>query len=303
MGKFKYQGSDSSVVDKYASGGSDFDRYFTDGVKMYKPPEGKNRIRILPKGWDDEQGPRHWSFPVWIHFGVGPDNGSYICNAKQGVGDGQCAVCEQRSKMQLDGNEKAAKELRPSMQHMAYIIDRNNEEDGPIIFRIPGKLHKNICQLSRDDDGGAGGLLQIDHPDEGFDVTFVRTGTGLHTEYSAVQIARNESPISQDEDEQDDWLMHVVDNSIPSILNTYDHDYVQRILGGTSSTKPSEDAGSDDFEHDEVDFRESRSRRRSKEEVTDDPEDSIEDPDESLDDDTEEDAPLPRRRRRRKQTA
>ena len=35
---------------------------------------GAQHIRILPRTWNDDEGPRHWGFEAFLHYGVGADN-------------------------------------------------------------------------------------------------------------------------------------------------------------------------------------------------------------------------------------
>ena len=184
-GGFQYRKSDPDVVQRRAETKGDYDRPIDAKHRMFTPAEGKNRVRILPRTWDESEGPAHWGLPVFLHYSIGPDNGTYPCPSKMGWG--KCPMCEERNRLDAEGDKEGAKELRPSESTMVWVIDRNKEEEGPKIWRMPSsKIERVICDLSRDDETKA--LIDVDHPDKGRDVSFTRRGTGQTTEYSAVAI-------------------------------------------------------------------------------------------------------------------
>ena len=231
---FKYRESDPAVVKKRAESKGDYDRPLNEDFELFTAKEGKNRIRILPRTWEDSEGPRHWALDLFIHYGIGADNGRYPCPKRMGWGD--CPICEEREALVAAGDEEAAKELRVSYSALVWIIDRNQEEKGPMLFQMPGKnVAAQICELSRDSDDGQ--LIKIDHPEEGFDVTFNRSGTGMKTSYSAVAIARKSSWLSQDEDEQEEWETLIEENPLPSVINRFDYDHIAKVFGGGASSR------------------------------------------------------------------
>ncbi len=327
--KFKYRENDPDIAQRHAESKGDYDRPVSDKFGQFKAKDGKNRIRILPRTWSAEDGPAHWAYPLWIHYEVGPDNAAYPCPKKMGKGD--CPMCEEQARLASDGDTEGAKQLRPSLTMLCWVIDRNNEDKGPLIFRMPAKkLEGPICDLSRDEETGE--RLVIDHPEDGYDITFTRTGTGrTSTDYSAAAIARKPSYLSEDEAEAEEWLALIDKNPLPSCVNEFDYDYLSSIFSGKKSSKraeedeeesppprsrrsrASETAGEDDEppvksknrraptepeeddeedEDDEVPASNSKPRRRLDQEAVD----AIDDPDEELDED---EAPEPPARRRR----
>src|SRR5690348_13638753 len=74
--RFKYQGRSKEDVAAAANQSSgNFDSIFKDGIKVYKPREGKNIIRILPATWEDG---RHYAYTLMVVYGIGADNQSYL---------------------------------------------------------------------------------------------------------------------------------------------------------------------------------------------------------------------------------
>ena len=300
---FKYRENDPATAEKHASGGGDYDTPFLSHIKLWKPSEGKNRIRILPRTWEDGDGPAHWAFPVYIHYKVGPDNGAFLCPQK--MGQGPCPICEERAEYAARGDEEGAKALRPSFAFATWIIDRKNPGDGPQIFRMPAqKIEQEICSVSRDDKGAT---LKIDHPDAGYDVMFQRSGSLDRTQYTGVQVARTESSLSDDDDEYNDWLDFIEDNPIPETFNFYSYEYIARAFGKISAAGSTPEVEEEE-EEEEIETR-SRRRRRARTSV-----DEIDEPEGSSSEESEEEEPVDlrededdgmpsRTRRRRTRTA
>jgi len=285
--KFKYRESDPDVTSQHADRKGDYDRVLEDHVKVFTAKEGKNRLRIMPRTWEDDEGPKHWAFPVYLHYGVGPDNGRYPCPNRMGWGP--CPMCEERSKMDVDGDKKASSELRPSPSQLCWVIDRNHEEEGPMAFLMPAtKLEGPICDLSRDMDTGA--RLKIEHPELGYDITFTRKGTGrTSTDYSAAAISRKQTFLSEDEKEEEEWLTFIEENPLSRIVKQYDYDYLKQVFGGLKASKRTKDEDEDE----EDDAPPPRSRRRGRTKEVDDEDAELDEPESE-----EEEEVKPKRRRR-----
>jgi hypothetical protein len=111
-----------------------------------------------------------------------------------------------------------------------WIIDRNNEKDGPKFWDMSWTMDKDIASLSINKRTGE--ALLIDDPENGYDFEFVREGKGLNTRYIGKQISRQSSPISDDERQQEVWLEFITENPIPDVLNFYSYDYIAKIFTG-----------------------------------------------------------------------
>lgn len=236
MSKFKYQGrSEETVKERASKSGGDFD----DFVKgpMFKPKEGENNIRILPITWNPEDGPGakgyvwgdNWAIEVFIHRDVGPDKQTYLCPAKMKGED--CPLCDFRNETD---DEELGKKAKAKPQLLAWIIDRADEKAGPQIWRVPMTCEKEI-QLRSTPKGG--GLLQVDHPEQGYDVSFRRKGSGLNTEYLGVDIDRNDSPIHDKESKQDAWLEYVEDHPLPDQLVYFTAEYIEKAFRAQGSKR------------------------------------------------------------------
>ena len=232
---FKYRKRTAESASRRAKQTSGvYDSYVNVEAPWFKPKEGENCIRILP--WIAQDDPKlkdqefadkwgdHWGIDIFIHRNVGPDNGSYLCPNK--MSGEPCPICEARN----EADEDQAQALKPSNRILAWLIDRNDEKTGPKLWSMPLGTSKDIS--ARSVLKGSGELLNIDDPEEGFDVYFNREGEKDRTRYTQVDVARDPSPLHEDEKIQDRWLKYVEDNLLPDILEFYDADYMEKILFG-----------------------------------------------------------------------
>lgn len=242
--KFKYQERSAATVNERANKSSgDYDDFIKG--QMFKPKEGENNIRILPVTWDPREGPGakgfewgdNWAIEVFIHRDVGPDKQTYLCLAKMKGED--CPLCDARGEID---DEELSKKLKAKPQLCAYIIDRADEKAGPLIWRVPATVEKEIQLRSK--VKGTGEILSVDHPDRGYDITFRRKGTGLNTDYAGVDIDRDDSPLSEKDARYDDWIDFVQDNPLPDQLIYFDADYLDkqfRAKGSRRDEKPKDE--------------------------------------------------------------
>ena len=235
-GGYEYHARDDESAKKRATqGGGDFDRLLIDGVKGWKPNDKDNRIRILPPTWP---GAKHFGLDVYVHYGVGPDRNSYLClNKMKGLPD---PIAEEYAILKRDArndaDDKAAKELSPKPRVLVYLIDRDHEKDGVQAWMMPAGLDKDIVKVSIDKDTGE--VLPIDHPDDGYDVSFEKNGQGMTTKYEGVAIARRSSPLGRSE-----WMEYAVDNPLPDQLNFYSYEHIAGVFNGGGALREPDRAG------------------------------------------------------------
>jgi len=234
--EFKYKPRSAEDVRERANQQSgNFDRFMPDNVKMFKPRDGKNIIRVLPPTWD---GAKHFGYELWVVYGVGADNQSYLSPSKMRQEDDP--IEEMRRELTEDRNEKAAKSLTPKKRVGIYLIDRMAEDEGVQFWAMPWTLDRDIANRCYDED--TKDVIMIDDPDNGADVRFYKEGTGRNTEYNAARITvLKDSPLSDDKRTMNDWLAYVEDNPIPEKLVYYPYDHLKRVVAGTATKKPDED--------------------------------------------------------------
>lgn len=226
---FQYQERSKADYEKRAAGSNDFDTYLKDTVKLFKAHDGPNTIRILPPTWD---GAKHYGLDIHVHFSIGADNQSYLCLNEHK--DEDCPICEERAKAKKEGDEDYAKEIRPVGRTLVYLIDRDNEKEGVQAWAMPAGLDQAIVKVCI--DRRTGDTLPIDHPDDGYDVEFEKTGTGIKTKYVGVAISRRSSTLGKDA-----WMQYAIDNPLPDQLNFYSYDHIAKEFGGAAPAKSRDD--------------------------------------------------------------
>lgn len=289
---FRYQRRDKDSLKERANmKGGNYDSYIKPKFKQWKPKEGKNIIRILPPTWDDA---RHYGLDIFVNFNIGPDNQSYLSLSKHDKGPDPLA--EARREAMNDGNKDFAKKLNPSQRILYWIIDRMDEDEGPLLWAAPFTFDKSLSNLCIDEDTKE--VIFIDDPESGRDIRFYREGTGLTTTYDPSKMkVMKESPLHEDEGIQNEWLDFITENALPDVLNFYDYDHIKAQFGGA--------AGREDDDEDE---KPRRSAQRAKPRDDDADEDEDEKPKsrsasrrqatEPDDDDDEEDEKPTRSKRR-----
>lgn len=223
---------------RQSQGPNDFDKIVRDDIKMWKPNDGDNRIRILPPTWE---GAKHFAYDIHVHYGVGPDRNSYLDLTKHLDKPDPITEAREAARRERDPDEKYIKELDSKTRAGIYLIDRDHESEGVQFWAAPWGVDRDIVTVSIDRDSGE--VLPIDDPEEGFDILFTKRGTGIKTEYTGVQVARRSSRLGKSE-----WLDFAVDNPIPSVLKFYDYDQIAKAFNGGSGRE--RDRGRDDRDDD-----------------------------------------------------
>ncbi len=279
---FRYEKRSKDTLKERANmKGGNFDTIFKPKFKQWKPKDGKNRIRILPPTW---KGAKHYGLDIFINYNIGADNQSYLSLDKHDRGPDPLA--EARREAQKEGDKEYAKKLQPNQRILYWIIDRNDEEEGPLLWAAPFTFDKALSNLCIDED--TKDVIFIDDPENGRDVRFYKEGTGLTTKYDASKMkVLDEGPVHDDEGQQDEWLDFITDNPLPDVLNFYDYDHIKATFGGEIGSRDDDKASDDDdekpargrsrsrSEDDDADEKPARGRRRQAE-----PEDEDDEPEE-----------------------
>jgi len=215
-------------------GGGVFDSIVKSEFTRFKPRKGTNNIRFMPPTWD---GAEYYAMYIYLHYNVGPDNGIYLCSEKHG--EGKCPICEERAKLRGEGDQEAANQLRMQEARIAWVIDREADQDvGPQVYQYGYKMDKAIAALCYEEDGGA---ICIYGPDDGYDVSFVREGEGIHSAYIGHKISRRQSSISNDSRQQDKWLTYIAENPINEVLNFYPYEHIAKLFQSAAPKRDEDD--------------------------------------------------------------
>lgn len=270
--RFSYKPPSAEAVRKRAEQqGGQFDSIWRDGIDRWRPRDGENVIRILPPTWDDHD---HYGYDIWVHGFVGPDKSTYLCPQK--MQDEPCPICKATREAKAAGEEEDAKQLAARRQVAVWILDRDDDTQTPKLFTMSWSMDRDIAALCHNKRTGK--VLLIDHPDEGYDISFTRTGKGLNTRYIGMAVDRDPSPIA-DEDDQERILEYIQENPIPSLLNFYDAARLEGVVEGGTDER---DEDLDDADGD-ADARSPKPSKPSKRSAR------RQDPEEEPDEDAEED--------------
>lgn len=222
--------------ERTSMGNQDYDKLLKAGTKSYKVRDGDNRMRLLPPTWE---GAKHYGLDCWVHYGVGPDRQMYLCPRKHG--DGKCPICDERDAVRgdNDADEKYVKELEPKRRVLVYLVDRDDERGGEQAWFMPQTLDKDIVKVSIDKDTRE--VLPIDHPEDGYDIVFEKSGSKLTTKYDGVQVARKSTPLGKRA-----WLENAMDNPLPDQLKVFDYEHIAKVFGARGQQRDSRDRDRDD---------------------------------------------------------
>lgn len=256
-GRFQYQRRTAEDVKARANyRGGAYDSFVKPQYKFYKIKDGKNIIRFLPPTWPKAN---HFGYTVWINYGVGPENNSYLSLSKmKGEKD---PLQEAATLARREGDEKLARALDPRERVLVWVIDRQAPDDGPQLWPMPLSVDKAVATLSYDEDTKE--VSEIDSPTEGRDFRFYKEGQGLKTKYLAEKMKLlSESALHEDEAQAEQWLQFVQDNPVPDCLQFYDYDHISSTFDGQArvededenpkrATKPPQAVDRDESEEDE----------------------------------------------------
>jgi gp32 DNA binding protein like len=226
--RFPYQPRDPNVVKIRSNQRSgDFDSIYKERVKIFKPREGKNTIRILPPSWPQAD---HYGYEIFVNYGIGVDDNAYLSlSAMKNEAD---PLAEARKQAEREGDKKLADSLKPNKRVLFYLIDRMAEEEGVQLWAAPWTVDKCFCGIAIDEDTGS--VTMVDHPEDGYDIVFTKEGTGLTTKYPAekMRIKKAPSPLHEDENLANEWLGYIQENPLPDQLNFYPYEHIANAFEG-----------------------------------------------------------------------
>jgi hypothetical protein len=227
---FKYQRRDTADWEKRASQqGGDYQGFIKDDYKTFTPAKGDNFLRILPPTWENAA---HYGLDIYVHYGVGPERATVLCLSK--MKQQRCPICEAALKAQKAGDDELHDELKAGKRVLVWMFDRKEEAKGPMLWSMPWTLDRDFCKLARDPRSGE--VYTLDDPDDGYDISFEKTGEKQQTKYVGNQLARRPSSVPQD------FVDYVVEFPIPETLIWRDAAELQKLYEG-SAAYSADDAG------------------------------------------------------------
>lgn len=229
MSNYQYKARAPENWDKRAKG-SIYDGFAKDEFETFSLAKD-NFIRILPPTWENAQ---HYGLDLWVHYSVGPNKGTVICLYKSGRGP--CPICEAHARAEAAGREDA-KELKPTRRVLVWLLNRKaGEEKKPLLWAMPWTVDRDISKICRDRESGE--LYMIDHPEQGFDISFDKEGESFQTKYTGFQISRRPSSVDKKH------IDYVCQHPLPDTLLWRDYDEVQALFEGEALVKPNSEGQS-----------------------------------------------------------
>lgn len=234
---FKYKRRGTEAWKKRAEQSGYNNRSIVKGdITQYRPKDGDNLIRILPPTFDDAE---HYGYELWVRYGIGPDQDSFLdLNKMLGQPD---PIEEERMEAMQDNDKDYADKLQSKKRVGVYLIDRDEEDKGIQFWSMPWTMDADITTLAVDKRTGE--VLDIDDPEDGYDIEFTKTGKGIKTQYGGLGIARKSSPLDNDE-----ALEAAIETPLPEALQYYDYDEIAKCFsaGGGYDDDEEEDEDEDD---------------------------------------------------------
>lgn len=239
MGKLNMQKMES-VQKELANSGN----YNTNYDKL---ENGNNLRRVLPPKGDSDS----FFSTGYMHFGLG-DDGKRAATCLETYGEGDkcpiCAMVEELSRSKNKDDKEYAKRISKVKRTYINVINRDGDNDSPLVLPIGQTILKGIIDLICDPDYG-----DITDFEEGTDITIKKAGTGLKTTYT-VTPKRNPSIASEEFTEKE------LDEAMADLEDLFRKETVaslQAILDGEEYDELKDDEGVDDSDsYDEMDVDE-----------------------------------------------
>lgn len=223
-------------LERRLKGGSTYDSIFKEKYSVFTPKEGPNNLRILPvpSDWTGD----YYGHTLYVHYNIGPNDTAYLC-AKR-MNNTPCPICEAYDRAKASGDDDYARTLYPTRRVLFWIIDRNKKGDAvPELYAMSNTMDKDIAD--RCIDKSTGDWLDITDPDDGYDLSFTREGTGITTKYLGIDVARRSSPISSDPVLYEEWLTWAYSNFLTDAVQFYPYDHIKQVFSGAAVTATTEE--------------------------------------------------------------
>lgn len=187
MGKLNMDKLRKKSEDLSRNGGS------TDYDKLQS---GKNVRRVLPPKGDKDV---FWS-EGYIHFGLG-DDGNKTATCLETWGEGKkCPICKYTEKLKASKSQadrKLADRIRRTRRMYIAVINRDADEEKPMVLPVGKTILQPIIDLICDPDYG-----DITDLHEGRDITITKSGKGLNTEYSVIAKPNTSEALTEIEEKE-----------------------------------------------------------------------------------------------------
>jgi hypothetical protein len=290
--KLKVQSADRWIKESKTSGSGKWLKT-PQGVTFFNPKEVKPiKISVVPYEVTEKGNPNcdpgflYGERKAWCHFGIGPNQGSYVCNAK--TYNTKCPVCEYRANlMKKGGDEEHIKSLIPKERQLWNVVDHRDEAKGVQLWDISihlfGKFLINVIDGAEPEEKER--FQQYLDPEEGCVIKATPIAKpngkgGTFNEFSNVQLIPRTKPLAQE------WLDAAL--NLDKLVPPVDYDELKKIFLQTEDEAIDDDEDNDKDDSDDDDDKPVARNGKAKPKAKDDDEDD-EDSDDDDDDPSAED--------------
>jgi hypothetical protein len=177
-----------------------------DGKSLWKCGEGDHVIDIIPfitgeNNPNDAPDEGAYVLDLWVHYGVGVNDDSYVCMNLTGGWHKPCPICEHVSKLAKRGaSDEELRKFKAKRRAIYNIVcyDSSQEEDKGIqIWDSPHYMtERQILEIAK--IARTGKRIHFADPDRGKSIAFAKKGKGVHTRYEGMRLQDRDEPIPDD---------------------------------------------------------------------------------------------------------
>lgn len=208
--------------------------------------DGRNVRRVL---WPKGEGNTYFYSDGYMHFGLGDDGKTTVTCPKTFDEKNPCPICEYAEELKKSKNKddrKLANDIYRRRRIYVNVINRDGEDDEPVILPIGVTVLKQLVDTICDPDYG-----DITEYENGRDVTITRSGVKLNTKYTLLP-KPNESIASKQfsEEELEEKMA-----DLKKLFVEKSYDELKAILNGEEyESEDDEEEDEDDEEEDYEDM-------------------------------------------------
>jgi len=265
-----------------------------EGIKFYKPKEGRNKINIVPyiiktkndplvKTNDAKVGEQSYMLDAYIHSNIGPSQAQVFC-LREMFGK-PCPICEQRQQYYNEGKKEEATALKAKRICFYNVQDLKNDFNEIQVWQVSHFLFEKELIEEAFESGEDNEPIDFVDVDDGKSISFraaetdsvINAKTVKFLEYKSFSFPEREDPLD------DSWVKKAV--SFDELMKYHTYEEAKNLLYGEDD----EDIDEDNKNEDEPVKTTKNNKSKKKEIVEEDDDDDEDDEDEDDEDEEEED--------------
>ena len=190
--------------------------YVSSDIPIFNTVDGDNQIRIVPPLSDDKHASL-WGLEVWTYFIA---NKSIVSN-KTFNSNNRDPVQEYFFNIRESQPDEARK-FKGTKRHLMFVLDLNDGREKLKLWAAPPTLVDEFIRLAK--NRRTGELIPLEDPEQGRVIFFTKTGSGINTKYSGVEVDPEPSPIQEELADEletfEDMLIILSEDEMDSIVST-----------------------------------------------------------------------------------